>query len=104
MAAMWSLLARAFNFTHDKTPYHVVTGITKTSSRHDAIRDDVGNEDMFDVKTYDELEGNSFKDVVFCAPPSGFEDYPAAVGEAAKSVWAGAKSGGTFVFTSSGGV
>ena len=48
--------------------------------------------------------GHSFKDVVFCAPPSGFDDYPSAVKEAATQLWSGPDSGGSFVFTSSGGV
>lgn len=50
-----------------------------------------------------QYNGNSFKDVVFCAPPSGFDDYPAAVKEAAAQLWSGSASG-SFVFTSSGGV
>ncbi len=48
--------------------------------------------------------GQSFKDVVFCAPPSGFENYAQAVKDAATQLWSGPSSGGSFVFTSSGGV
>jgi len=48
--------------------------------------------------------GHSFKDAIFCAPPSGFDDYPSAVRDAATQLWSGATSGGSFVFTSSGGV
>lgn len=51
-----------------------------------------------------QYSGNSFKDVVFCAPPSGFDDYPQAVKDAATQLWSGPSSGGSFVFTSSGGV
>ena len=53
-------------------------------------------------------EGRRYRDVVFCAPPSGFDDYPMAVDEVASSLWSGPSSsssgggGGTFVFTSSG--
>jgi len=44
-----------------------------------------------------------FKDVVFCAPPSGFDDYPAAVRNALETYW-DKGLGGCFVFTSSGGI
>lgn len=82
-----------------------VTGITKTTARHDDILQSVGAHDgRFQVKAYGELGGQTFKDVVFCAPPSGSDDYPAAIKEAASNVWAGRNSGGTFVFTSSGAV
>ena len=45
-----------------------------------------------------------FKDVVFCAPPFGFDDYPQAVEDAITKLWEGPSGGGSFVFTSSGGV
>lgn len=44
-----------------------------------------------------------FSNVVFCAPPSAFDDYPAAVADVADNLWCGNKDG-TFVFTSSGGM
>jgi len=44
-----------------------------------------------------------FANVVFCAPPSGFDDYPGAIKEAADNLWAGPDQG-RFVFTSSGGI
>lgn len=88
-----------------------ITAITKTTGRHDAIRAEVGDgddTDRFAVLTMDDVlaqySGNSFKDVVFCAPPSGFDDYPQAVKDAATQLWSGPSSGGSFVFTSSGGV
>lgn len=82
-----------------------VIGITKSTTRHDEILQTVGSHDgRFQVKAYGDLGGQTFKDVVFCAPPSGSDDYPAAVKDAASSVWAGRDSGGTFVFTSSGAV
>ena len=82
-----------------------VTGITKTCTRHDEILQSVGAHDgRFRVSAYDELEGQTFKDVVFCAPPSGSDDYPGAVKDAVSKVWAGSDAGGTFVFTSSGAV
>ena len=91
-----------------------ITGITKSTGRHASIREQVlgGNDDDYDdrfsVVTMEDVlsqySGNSFRDIVFCAPPSGFEDYPAAVKEAATQLWSGADAGGSFVFTSSGGV
>jgi len=89
-----------------------VTGITKTTNRHVAIRDQVlsvdgAPADRFDVRLSDEfsIDGDDkFDNVVFCAPPSGFVDYPQAVKEAAKKFWKGPTSGGVFLFTSSGAV
>jgi len=92
-----------------------VVGITKSTSRHDDIRgqvlgnvDDGKDNERFVVMTMEEVlsqyNGHSFKDVVFCAPPSGFDDYPSAVKDAATQLWSGPDSGGSFVFTSSGGV
>jgi hypothetical protein len=40
---------------------------------------------------------------VFCAPPSGFDDYPEAVRDAVTNIW-DKSSDGVFVFTSSGGM
>ncbi len=55
--------------------------------------------------TYETIaKENQFQNVVFCAPPSGFEDYPGAVKEAMENLWAGPSSGGRFIFTSSGGM
>jgi hypothetical protein len=79
-----------------------VTGVTKTSNRHESILEQVGGNDRFSVKTLDEIQGQTFRDVVFCAPPSGFDDYAAAVEDAVTNVWDG--TGGVFVFTSSGGM
>lgn len=87
-----------------------VTGITRTSDRHDAIRSDVGwplTDDRFRLVRSEDflrLEGQKFGNVVFCAPPSGFDDYAAAVKEATEKYWAGPEAGGVFVFTSSGAV
>jgi nucleoside-diphosphate-sugar epimerase len=98
-----------------------VTGITKTTSRHDSIlsqvtanshdeNDTTGGSSSTDhqrffLKTRDQVaNGEKFKSVVFCAPPSGFEDYPAAVKDAVENLWQGPSGGGVFVFTSSGGV
>eukprot|EP00986_Skeletonema_menzelii_P020260 scaffold30667_cov166-Skeletonema_menzelii.AAC.1 len=87
-----------------------ITAITKSTARHDDIRKQVLQSDIdsdrFTVKTFDdvlETSSSSFQDVVFCAPPSGFDNYPSAVKEAAEKLWAADKSG-SFVFTSSGGV
>jgi hypothetical protein len=85
-----------------------VTGITKTTNNHESIRDQVGAaySDRLHLVTSDEAgnRGEKFRDVVFCAPPSGFEDYAAAVADAVENIWAGPEAGGVFVFTSSGGV
>lgn len=81
-----------------------VTGITKTTNNHQSILDAVGKSDRFHVSTMEDCQGKKFDNVVFCAPPSGFEDYAGAVADAATNVWTGLDSGGTFVFTSSGGV
>lgn len=120
-----------------------ITGITKSTTRHEAIRREVlglvrGGEtssssssssphagaeeekrkkDRFHLLTVDQVLASSsysFRDVVFCAPPSGFEDYSAAVDDAATRLWTGihgSSSGGeeneavgSFVFTSSGAV
>lgn len=65
---------------------------------------EVGETDRFRVATTEDCAGEKYKDVVFCAPPSGFDDYPAAVEDCMKTVWAGPKAGGVFIFTSSGGI
>jgi len=92
-----------------------VTGVTKTSNRHSIIREKVmegsstSPDDRLELVTMDDLlsglgETRHFQNVVFCAPPSGFEDYPAAVKKAAEELWQGPQGGGSFVFTSSGAV
>lgn len=91
-----------------------IVGVTKSTGRHEAIREQVlgGSDDdageRFQLMTMDDMKsqyaGHSFKDVVFCAPPSGFDGYPSAVKDAATQLWSGNDSGGSFVFTSSGGV
>jgi nucleoside-diphosphate-sugar epimerase len=86
-----------------------VTGITKTSSRHDEIRQQVGadiigqeKEDRFTLQTAeDTLYRKKYPYCVFCAPPSGFDDYASAVEEAMTQWW---DQQGIFVFTSSGGI
>ena len=87
-----------------------VTGITKTTSKHEQIRSAVGSaavadgDERLQLLTADDVASDAkFKDVVFCAPPSGFDDYPAAVQEAIGQYW-DKDLGGCFVFTSSGGI
>ena len=93
----------------------VVTGITKSSKRHDDILKEVlgGDDrlsDRFELLTAEEYESKDnkkFNHCVFCAPPSGFENYAAAVKGAIDGLWMGQteeNSGGAFVFTSSGGI
>lgn len=43
-----------------------------------------------------------YKDVVFCAPPSGFDDYASGITEVATCLWSATPQRGSFVFTSSG--
>jgi len=94
-----------------------IIGITKSTNRHDAIREQVlgsssddNDEEQssrFQLLTMDSVLASSqhtFKDVVFCAPPSGFDDYPTAVKDAATQLWSSNNNKGSFVFTSSGGV
>ena len=93
-----------------------VVGITKTPSRHEQIRSavvgqaggDVADNERLQLLTSDDFASQQdaakkFKDVVFCAPPSGFDDYPAAVRHAIEEYW-DKDLGGCFVFTSSGGI
>jgi hypothetical protein len=88
-----------------------VTGITKTKNNHESIMEQVVGEgassessSSFHLETIEDLpKDKKFTNVVFCAPPSGFEDYPGAVKDAVDNLWAGFDSG-SFVFTSSGGM
>jgi len=65
----------------------------------------VGEKGNFNIITMEEIpKGNKFTNVVFCAPPSGSDDYPGAVKDAIDNIWCGPEKGGRFVFTSSGGM
>jgi len=83
-----------------------VTAITKSRNNHESILDNVGRTvPNFNLVLPEELSKEKrFTNVVFCAPPSGFDDYPGAVADAIENLWAGSDCGGTFVFTSSGGI
>lgn len=88
-----------------------VTGITKTRNRHADIRAALASpafnllcgDDLEDAKSSDSSSQKETKydHVVFCAPPSGFDDYASAVKDAVGQLWNGK---GVFVFTSSGAV
>lgn len=80
-----------------------VTAITKTKNNHKSILERIGSSNPnFHLVTFDEISKEErFTNVVFCAPPSGFEDYPGAVASAADNLWSG---DGLFLFTSSGGI
>lgn len=54
------------------------------------------------VTSWQELDSKVFKYVIFCAPPSGNDDYPAEVTKSTK--YYDKNFGGNFVFTSSAGV
>lgn len=70
--------------------------------------------DRFELMTvddgYDTIITNSngrnekFNHCIFCAPPSGFDDYPSAVRKAIDDLWCSDNERGTFIFTSSGGI
>ena len=82
----------------------VVTAITRTTNNHDAIRSAVGEHPNFNIVTLNNIpKEEKFGNIVFCAPPSGSEDYPGDVKKAADNLWAGPEEG-RFVFTSSGGM
>ncbi|KAL3904924.1 MAG: hypothetical protein SGARI_004696, partial [Bacillariaceae sp.] len=85
-----------------------VTGITKSTARHEDILeqvDDTTTSSSFTLTTADEIATSSkkFPYCVFCAPPSGFDDYGGAVEEAMTNLW-DKDAGGSFIFTSSGGI
>mmetsp|Transcript_40316 Transcript_40316/g.43743 ORF Transcript_40316/g.43743 Transcript_40316/m.43743 type:complete len:393 (+) Transcript_40316:118-1296(+) len=100
------------------------TGITKGNKRHDGILEEVlGRDhdqhqysDRFELRTADDYNDDTYKSnsnkkfnhCVFCAPPSGFDDYPSAVRGAINNLWMGRRNNdneeGIFVFTSSGGI
>lgn len=81
-----------------------MTAITRTTNNHAAIRSAVGEHPNFNIVTLDNIpKEEKFANVVFCAPPSGSEDYPGDVKKAADNLWAGPEEG-RFVFTSSGGM
>jgi hypothetical protein len=109
----------------DTYPDSVVTGITKTTNNHASIRETVLEReltmssanagadaaggggvtgDRLRLVTCEQELSTKFDNVVFCAPPSGFDDYPAAVQEAIDRYWQGPSGSGIFVFTSSGAV
>ena len=71
-----------------------------------SISDDEEQSSRFQLVTMDSVleSAQHFKDVVFCAPPSGFDDYQTAIKDAATQLWSGNNNKGSFVFTSSGGV
>ena len=86
-----------------------VTGVTRTTQHHDAIRaavlpSDSSSPSRFRLVAAGDPRLKKFTNVVFCAPPSGFDDYAAAVKEAAENYWMGPDGGGVFVFTSIGAV
>jgi FlaA1/EpsC-like NDP-sugar epimerase len=88
----------------------IVTGITKSHDRHELIREQIGFTKVasrLTLITMEELmekKFTKFDHVIFCAPPSGFENYPDAVKEAVNDIWLGPHDGGVFIFTSSGAV
>jgi nucleoside-diphosphate-sugar epimerase len=88
----------------ETTDWHV-TGITKTVNRHDDIRSTLSS-DRLTLVARDQVPADApkYDNVVFCAPPSGSDDYPGDVKDAVENLWAGQDGGGVFAFTSTGGM
>ncbi len=94
------------NDDQGSTSTSTITGITKTTNNHESIKKAVGDDDSstFHLSTFDDIpKQKQFSHVVFCAPPSGFDDYPSAIQKVIDELWAGPEKG-AFVFTSSGGI
>jgi hypothetical protein len=105
---------------HPDMTHWTVTGVTRTTTHHDAIRQAMPAEQVHrlrlttreDLKLTPSSDGDKdddsgatrFSNVVFCAPPSGSTDYPADVKDAIDNLWTGPDSNGVFCFTSSSGV
>jgi len=101
MCAQMQILAHSLTHSH---LLNLVTAITKTSNNHASILNAVGEHQNFNIVTLDNIpKEEKYANVIFCAPPSGFEDYPGAIKDAADNLWAGPDQG-RFVFTSSGGM
>jgi hypothetical protein len=101
MCAQMQILAHSLTHSH---LLNLVTAITKTSNNHASILNAVGEHQNFNIVTLDNIpKEEKYANVIFCAPPSGFEDYPGAIQDAADNLWAGPDQG-RFVFTSSGGM
>lgn len=91
----------------ETTDYNLM-GITKSKSRHEDLLKEICTvseyKERLQLMTFEEAmsanNNDQYPNVVFCAPPSGFEDYPQAIASAAKLH----NKQGSFVFTSSGGV
>eukprot|EP00934_Nitzschia_sp_Nitz4_P003579 Nitzschia sp. Nitz4//scaffold9_size221794//181306//185650//NITZ4_001375-RA/size221794-augustus-gene-0.173-mRNA-1//-1//CDS//3329561088//3569//frame0 len=89
-----------------------VTAITRTTDHHASIRHFLGKDkhnldsQRFTLQTLQDCHEQpvKYKNMVFCVPPSGFPDYAAAVHDAVTRYWAGPQGGGSFIFTSSGGI
>lgn len=89
----------------ETTDYNLM-GITKSKSRHEDLLNEICGVSEYkgrlQLMTIEEAmsANNEYPNVVFCAPPSGFEDYPQGIASAARLH----NRKGSFVFTSSGGV
>jgi nucleoside-diphosphate-sugar epimerase len=90
-----------------------ITGITKTTSHHEGIRQNVlgrfanGQSHKFTLSTRDDIRqnGKKFHNVIYCAPPSGSMDYAKDIEECITTMWnQNSIQNSKFVFTSSGAV
>lgn len=89
-----------------------IAGITRTTTNHQNIRDFIGSQTYNNsyILTLKSEEGDSVDSyirsskVLFCAPPSKFTDYPAAVRACIEKYLSPDVSCRNFVFTSSGAV
>jgi nucleoside-diphosphate-sugar epimerase len=90
-----------------------ITGITKTTSHQEGIRQNVlgrfanGQSHKFTLSTRDDIRqnGKKFHNVIYCAPPSGSMDYAKDIEECITTMWnQNSIQNSKFVFTSSGAV
>lgn len=103
-----SFCRQLLNLRKETNPnlFESLTGITKSTSRHSYILNELEHPDKFNLSTLEDifLSKKRFKNLVFCAPPSGSEDYASDVRQVITQLWEGPEGGGLFVFTSSGGI
>lgn len=85
----------------------ILTAITKSHYHHDLIQHEIGDTSRFQLWTYQEFIDNicqnresRFPNVIFCAPPSEFQNYEEVVQMSMDQFWLGNQYG-KFLFTSS---
>ncbi|CAM9487033.1 unnamed protein product [Choristocarpus tenellus] len=81
----------------EKFPSATIYAETRSTTKHEALR----NSGLSPTLRGSREEGKRFANVVFCAAPSGNDNYSGEVSAATAEVW---DQSGTFVFTSSSGI